>query len=156
MLIQTSRFGALDVADSDIITFPHGIPGFEEYKRFVLIKHDPKGRFLWLQSVDLPELAFVVVESLSLISGYNPEIPMDQVADIGVDRPEVARVLSVVTIPQDVVNATVNLAAPIVLNPGLRQAKQVILEGTPYPLRYRLFADPGPAGAEGGKPDAGS
>lgn len=143
MIVETSRFGPIEVEESDIITFPMGIPGFEECRRFILIRHDPEGKFLWLQSADEPDLALVTIEPHRVFKDYAPEIPEREVEELAAGHPGALRMLAIVTIPGDVSKATVNLAAPIVLNEQLRRAKQVVLEGSPYSIRQRLFGQNG-------------
>mgnify|MGYP003497483790 CR=1 FL=1 len=60
MLIQTSRFGQLDVNRDRLIRFEEGILGFPKQKEYALIQTGDGSGFYWLQSVDTPDLAFVV------------------------------------------------------------------------------------------------
>ena len=59
MLVDTSRFGKIEIGEKELITFPWGIPGFEQLKSYVLLEYK-NGPFQWLQSVDEPAVAFVV------------------------------------------------------------------------------------------------
>jgi flagellar assembly factor FliW len=60
MLVQTTRFGAVDVDEERIIHFPAGLLGFSSYRRYALLQPDDQGIFFWLQSIEAPDLAFVV------------------------------------------------------------------------------------------------
>ncbi len=60
MLIQTRRFGPLEVDDGRILSFKDGLLGFPQHRRFALIQTSPDPVFFWMQSVDDPTLAFVV------------------------------------------------------------------------------------------------
>ena len=62
MLIQTSRFGEIEVEENQIISFPSGLVGFSEDRRFVIREDDAAAPFLWLQSVEDNGLAFVMIE----------------------------------------------------------------------------------------------
>ena len=42
MILKTRFFGELEIEDDAVIHFKHGIPGFENVKRFVLIDSDRK------------------------------------------------------------------------------------------------------------------
>ncbi len=68
--IETLRFGELEIADSDIITMDDGLLGFPEYHRYVLASNPDQAPFLWLQCVDEPDLAFVVVNPYLFFPGY--------------------------------------------------------------------------------------
>ena len=59
MQVETSRFGKIEIKETELITFPWGIPGFENLKSYVLLEYK-NGPFQWLQSVEEPSVAFVV------------------------------------------------------------------------------------------------
>ena len=47
VIIETTRFGALEVLEDEILKFPSGILGFEEYKGYVI----PRNTQRWTISV---------------------------------------------------------------------------------------------------------
>ena len=59
MQVETSRFGIIEVGEKELISFPWGIPGFEQLKSYILLEYK-NGPFQWLQSVEEPAVAFVV------------------------------------------------------------------------------------------------
>ncbi|MEM6553704.1 MAG: flagellar assembly protein FliW, partial [Planctomycetota bacterium] len=59
MIIKTSRFGEVEVDDNRVIRFERGVLGFPKYKDYVLIDGGEESYFWWLQSVEVPDLAFV-------------------------------------------------------------------------------------------------
>ena len=59
MQVNTTRFGIIKIEERELITFPWGIPGFEELKSYVLLQYK-NGPFQWLQSAEEPSVAFVV------------------------------------------------------------------------------------------------
>ena len=59
MQVDTTRFGKIEIAEKELITFPWGVPGFEQLKGYVLLEYK-NGPFQWLQSVEEPAVAFVV------------------------------------------------------------------------------------------------
>ena len=62
MKVKTTRFGELELDESRIISFTEGILGFPNYKKFVLLDRDNNSPFVWLQSVETEELAFVLMK----------------------------------------------------------------------------------------------
>ena len=40
MLIQTTRFGEVEIQDQDILTFPSGMLGFSSERHFVMIEDE--------------------------------------------------------------------------------------------------------------------
>lgn len=147
MKIQTTRFGELTVEDSRVITFTEAIFGFPESTRYILIDHDPGSPFQWLQSLDQPQTAFVVIDPRMVDSSYRAEVSAGDIADLQVCAAEEAVLLCIVTITSGCASVTANLAGPIILNPGRRLAKQVVLAGTPYGVRHSLLGGIGQTGS---------
>src|SRR5690554_6204000 len=78
MNVQTTRFGTIEVDDSRIITFPAGLLGFSSFKKYALLQPDDDGVFFWLQSVETPDLAFVVSDPSLWVEGYEATIRREQ------------------------------------------------------------------------------
>ena len=71
MQLQTKHFGIIDVDEKDALHFPSGIPGFENVKEYILLgKQENENPFFWLQSLDNPQLAFVVVDPFYINDDY--------------------------------------------------------------------------------------
>ena len=62
--------GSSSVEDERIITFPSGLLGFPDHTRFALIQTGEENYFFWLQSVDEPNLAFVVTDPTIFFKDY--------------------------------------------------------------------------------------
>lgn len=136
-VIKTSR-GEIRVDEKDIIHFPEGLIGFEEYTDFVVF--DIKGcePFKSMLSVKEGGPDFVVLEPLRIFDDYAPfVIPVSsERRDLG--DPLDLVLLSIVTLDEKPENITVNLRGPIFLNLKTRNARQVVLHDerckTKYPL----------------------
>ncbi|MFT3850583.1 MAG: flagellar assembly protein FliW [Propionivibrio sp.] len=63
MKIDIERFGLTNVPidPETVFTFPEGIAGFEECKRFKLFHEEGKTTVFWLQSLDDTSLMFPIV-----------------------------------------------------------------------------------------------
>ena len=59
--IKTLRFGELEEDESKIIHFAQGMPAFEGEHEFVLILPDMDSPYVFLQSVQTPELALILL-----------------------------------------------------------------------------------------------
>jgi len=139
MKLETMRFGTLDVADEDILLFKRGILGFPEQKRYVLIPHRPGSPFFWLQSVDMPELAFVAITPSVCLADYEFDIPDNVQEELELTSAEQAETLLIVTIPKDNPKCiTANLLGPVVINTEKRLGMQVVLDLNTYPVQYPL------------------
>lgn len=146
MNIETTRFGAIDVEERKIITFPDGLPGFEEYRLFTLLPHHLAGSgkgspFVWLQSLENGGLAFLAMEPHKSFPDYAPRVPRAELEALALtDESVLPRLYSILTVPVgDPVGITANLMAPVVVNPRARLAKQIVLNTDLYGLRHRLL-----------------
>ncbi len=150
MEIETSRFGKIKIDEAKIIYFTTGILGFPEAKRYVLIPHRKDSPFFWLQAVDVPELAFVVILPRIFFPDFCPELPQEVKREIHVREGDEIDFLAIVTIPkEDPEKMTVNLLGPIVVNVTRRLAKQIILDAKRYPLKEPLMPRLRQSAAEG-------
>ncbi len=123
--IETTRFGTLEVDASEAFRFG-GVPGFPDAERFVLMQHDTGSTFAWLISLELPDLAFVVADPWQFFPDYRPPLEPRHLMTIGVEQAEDFELLCLVSFQNG--EATVNLAAPILINAKERRGAQVILE----------------------------
>jgi flagellar assembly factor FliW len=130
--IKTTRFGEIEVEESKAIHFSEGLPGFHDKKDFIILEHKPGSPFLWLQSLNAPDLAFVMINPFLMKSDYLQDLSPEEEALLK-DEDDEIMVFSFVTIPRgEVHKATVNLMGPIVVGARTRKAKQVILANSGY------------------------
>ena len=139
--LQTSRFGEIELSASEIITFPEGILGFAQFRRYVLIKEPEQEPFLWLQGVDDPTLAFVVVDPFLFFPGYEIQVKPHELSSILMSDIAKATVLIVITIPEDAMSLTGNLRGPIVINSENNFAKQLVLIDDRFNTKHYLLKD---------------
>ncbi len=142
MKIQTSRFGILDVSDETLLIFPSGLVGFPAFRRFVVLDAAEDSDYQWLQSVDEPSLAVVIVDVHLLQPEFRIDVPDEGLAELDMTQTDPISIMAVVTIPSGEPNqATANLRAPLVVNLRTRKGKQMILHES-IPLRYPLLPAP--------------
>ena len=140
MKLLTRDLGELEIDERDIVTFAGPLFGFEKYRRFVfLYQEDLSEHFIWLQSVEEPELCFILVQPDLITDQYRPELP-----------PEAKELLGegdymcwlIASLREPFTDSTVNLRSPIVVNPELHQAAQFVLDGS-LPIRHPLVREGG-------------
>lgn len=136
MQIATTRFGAIDIADDQLLQFAEGLLGFETITQYVLIDMPGDGPFKWLQAVADPDLAFVVTDPALFWPDFHPEVRTSELKGLG-DGETLLIVL--VVVPDDPTQATANLFAPLAINPSTRQGKQLILADSNHSMREPLF-----------------
>jgi len=150
MLIQSTRFGEINVSEETIFKFLHGLPGFPEEKEFALLPYQPDSPFNFMQSLQDPDLAFMVVEPFLFFREYTFELGDQAAAELGISEQNLPQIFTIITIPESVEAMTANLLAPVVLNSRDRKAMQIVLDGRNYTTRHRLFPHGFPKAQEGG------
>ncbi len=142
MVLITEHLGEIKFQKEDIIHFPKGIPGFEEEKEFIVIlTGDIEFPFTYLQSVKSKDLAFIVTDPFLFLENYDFELSEEDADFIGVkndDQIDDITVYTIVTIPEDVDQTTVNISAPIIINLKEKIGKQVLLKEYDD-MKYPLF-----------------
>ncbi|MCC6141070.1 MAG: flagellar assembly protein FliW [Nitrospira sp.] len=140
MHCRSTRFGTCDVRPDAVLTFPSGILGFPDCRRYVILDHDTDAPFKWLQSLDEPGLAFVILDPATFHPKYDVQVSSEALLEVdGKDDDEL--ILSVLlTIPSnDPTGITANLRGPLLMNPRTKLCKQLILSDS-YPTRFPLFS----------------
>lgn len=139
MNVQTTRFGTVEIDDSRVITFPAGLLGFASYKEYVLLQPDEEGVFFWLQSMDSPDLAFVVTDPSLWVEGYEATIRREQMDELGLTGPpssEDAQVFVIVNKYDQ--SLTANLQGPLVVNLRNQKAMQLVLAEKKWTTRHEI------------------
>ena len=141
MKLNTRIFGEVEIEDSKIISFPNGIIGFPDLKRFTLMHDEEQGTntIKWLQSVEEPGFAMPVMDPLFVCPDYQPMVDKEAVADIGDLQDEDMLVLVTVTVPHDLKQMTVNLKGPFIINTKEMKATQTIIDNEEYPVKFPIY-----------------
>ncbi len=138
MEILTRDFGKVNIDQDKIIEFPDGIPGFKDEQEFVLLPLDEDSLFVIMQSVNTPELAFITIESRNIIKDYEFVISEKTEELLQIEGIEDIILLNIVNLKEKVEDMTINLAAPLVININENLGKQIILDDSKYPVKYKL------------------
>lgn len=139
MQLNTKYFGQIDYDPAEVLEFPNGLFGFEKEKRFLLLPFSgSQGNMLCLQSVNGPSPAFVLMNPFSLKPDYAPVLSQEELSLMGVSQSQELCYYVMCVAKQPVSESTVNLRCPVVVNPDLHRAVQVILDTDEYRMRHRL------------------
>jgi flagellar assembly factor FliW len=130
--VTLPRFGECTYAETDVIAFPWGIPGFAAQRRWLALSLDEQPGFVWLQSLDDLSVALPAANPWGIFEDYDPKIPAYAYISLDVRDAAEFTFLCVVVVPPGGAQMTMNLAAPIVINLRTRQARQVLCEGSGY------------------------
>ena len=138
MQIDNTRFGRIEVADRDVIRFPQGLYGLEQAHSYCLVPHDERGRFLWLQSVDVPAIAMVVTDPFLFFRSYEVEIPDSAVELLQAASDSELTLYTSITISPDHQHVYTNLLGPIVIHHGASLGMQVVQDASRYCTRHLI------------------
>ncbi|HAK45259.1 MAG TPA: flagellar assembly protein FliW [Spirochaeta sp.] len=127
MTVNTKAYGKIDIDERQKIHFPFGIFGFEQFKDFVLLDAAQQP-FYWLQSLDVKETAFVLINPLVFRKDYDLDVLAGDLEEIGLTGTEEDNILmfAIVTVPQNQQKMSANLQGPIIINRDNKQGRQSI------------------------------
>jgi flagellar assembly factor FliW len=137
MDIESTRFGRLSVDDERIITVPKGLLGFPNHTRFALIQTSDENYFFWLQSIDEPNLAFVVTDPSIFFKDYDVPIREETQTELQLTDISHAQVFVICNKVDEWL--TGNLLGPIVVNATNRTGQQVVLTEKKWTTRQPLL-----------------
>ncbi len=142
MIIKTRDFGEEEISEEVIIDFPNGVYAFEENKRFVLLSPCGEDKYpMWLQSVDNPNLCFIVFDPKEFVPDYSVELDRETKELLEANGEELD-LLCMAVVPDEYINTTLNLKSPIVINSKAKKGVQVIAAEN-YPLKFPAFKKEG-------------
>lgn len=140
--VPTVRFGTLEVEEDLILTLPDGLIGFEDSRRYVIVRHDENSAFRWLQSLDAPAVALPIVEPGEFRPDYAPILSDADARALELTEETPKLVFVIVTVPaHDPRAMTANLLGPIVINGLTRRGKQVIVQNEEYTTRHAIMEE---------------
>jgi flagellar assembly factor FliW len=126
------------VGSDAVVHLPCGLLGFEQVKRYVLTSIPGEEPFMWFRDQNDPTLAFLVIPPFEVLSDYQPDLPAEDVRYLGLESPEDALLLNIVTL-RGRGRSTVNLKGPIVINRFSLIGKQVVLaNAADYSVQHPL------------------
>jgi len=137
MIIETSRFGQLEVDETRLINFEEGILGFPAQHEYALIQTGEGSGFYWLQSVCTRDLAFVVCDPRLFVADYQVPVKLDELKTIDLTQPEDAQVFVIVNKVGELL--TGNFQGPLVINVRNRNGRQLVLSDKRYSTRHPLM-----------------
>ena len=132
-----TRFGEVEYDPENLLIFPAGLIGFPTLHSFIVMPNRKEGPLFWIQSVDDPDIAFVLTDPTNFFPSYEVIPDNAERSSLQINQEDECYILVVVTVPPDQ-KITLNLAAPIMFTPKTNRAIQVILENTEYQSRTPL------------------
>jgi flagellar assembly factor FliW len=135
-----TRFGEFDADPRDVLHFPDGLPGFEQCRRFVVLSSMTMAPLQCLHAVDGVPATFLAVDPRLVLPRYRCVLSPGDLARLGANEQTLLLWLALVAV-DDRDEATVNLRAPVVINPERMIGFQVVPSNSLYPLRHPLTVE---------------
>ncbi len=139
MVIKTSRFGLVEFKIEDVLTFQEGLLGFKDLREFVLLDDPNDDIFAWLQSCELPTVAFPVLEPEIFGHKYNISLNRTDLENLKLAAVDTPSFFNIITIPNDPTQMTANIKAPIVINIKAKLARQCVLQDNHLAIKEPIF-----------------
>jgi flagellar assembly factor FliW len=141
MLINTKFLGNIEIEEKDIISFEHGLPGFNMLNDFILLPVEGNDALSYMQSLQETNVCFILMNPFLIVEDYEIDISEETVAKLEIAKPEDICLHSILTITDNIKDITANLAAPIVINTVNNKAVQEILNDSRYGIKYKLYRE---------------
>jgi len=124
-----TRYGKQVVAKSSLLTFPEGLPGFEDLRQYKLFHEEGKSTVYYLQSTEDPDIRLPLVTPESCKIDYRIELTDEETDMLQIESAEDIVVVVTLSDNQDDAGAgiTANFMAPIIINSKSRIGLQKTL-----------------------------
>lgn len=137
MEIITKAYGKKEISEENLLTIPEGLFGFEEFTQYALFESDYEP-FLWLQSIEETNLAFLIIDPFLICDEYETDIDDESLKKIEITKPEDIIIMTIVTVPQDGAPITANFQGPLVINKINKKCMQVILNDNRWSTKVNI------------------
>jgi len=121
-----------------VIHFAEGLIGFSECKYFVLTENESLAPFRLLQSLEWPEVGFLVLDPTMLVNNYHERVPQRDWDSLGVNGETRPLAFVIVVIGSTPETSTGNFQAPLLINYDKMIGKQIILTDSGFSVRHPL------------------
>jgi flagellar assembly factor FliW len=132
--MNTASIDLTQLGPESIITFPQGLVGQPNWKRFVLITAEDDSPVAVLQSVDNDQVSLMVTDPIRLLPAYSVDLSLADRALLGLDVDQEPVLLTTLSVYEETI--TTNLVGPLAINPRTRSAKQLVLADSLYTTRH--------------------
>jgi flagellar assembly factor FliW len=140
LTLGTRDYGTIEYEESDLIHFTDGLFGFNDLKDYIplVLDENEDNTILLLQSIENTDVAFVIINPFSLDPDYNPVLSPEELSYLNVKSEDDLSYYVICVLRNNHKENTVNMKAPVVINPDKRIGMQVILSQSEYGFRHKL------------------
>jgi flagellar assembly factor FliW len=142
-LLETKSFGLISYEPESEVEFPCGLPGFEDRRRFVVMRLPQSDPLVYLQSLEDPRLCFITMPILAVDPQYRLKVSAEDLNLLGLSSLSKPRIgedvlcLTVLSFKED--GPTANLLAPVLVNVKSLKAVQAIGPESEYSHQHALL-----------------
>ncbi|TWI72382.1 flagellar assembly factor FliW [Desulfobotulus alkaliphilus] len=146
MQIETAKFGVIEVEEDKILHLPYGLAGFPGEERFVILDKEDTRPFCWLQCVDVPAIALMLMDPCLFKPDYSVDLAPVREEMGWTEEPEDDLLLYVVVRmyseegdnpeKEAALRLVANLVSPLLVNAEKRQAVQIVMYDTHYSYEH--------------------
>jgi len=151
VVLQSSRFGRIEIPAESVLDFPNGLIGLGG-TRYALLARSEESAFVWLHSLDDPELAIPLTNPWRFFPTYEVELADEEAERIGITDADSTSVYVTVRAAETLEEFCANLRAPVLIAAG--KGYQIINQTPDAPVRASLFDPASEATEPNAKPAA--
>jgi flagellar assembly factor FliW len=138
--VNTKPYGPMEVDDRQRIHFPLGILGFEHLKDYVILDAAQEP-FYWLQSMEMVDVAFVLIDPLIFRPDYSIDLDDDELGDMGITQESDLLLFAIVTIPANQREMSANLQGPVVIGKDRHIGRQFIATDPRWKTKHYILEE---------------
>lgn len=135
--------GEIEVQPEHVINFERGMLGFDKCHDWIILESD-RPNTAWLQSVDVPHLAFLLLDPFAAFPEFSVDVPVDIRLSLSVTAADDIAVLAPVTLYKEEnargqnSRATANLRGLVFINWRERVGVQGVIDGGPWSVKQEV------------------
>lgn len=141
MKLNTKYHGEIEYKEEDIITFKKGLPGFENFKKFIILPLEENEIFSIVHSVEDEEIGIPVLSPFTICKNYEFSLSDEQIQNLNIKSEEDVLAFNTVTISSNYKDITTNLKAPIIINIKDKIGEQIIIDNDKYEIKHPIFQE---------------
>lgn len=121
------------------IVFEKGIPGFDEYKIFLVSEVEENPKYKMITSKEDSKIGFIAISPFEVKKDYEIDLNDEIINKLKIENPKDVLVINLITLGKSLEKSTVNLKAPIIINIKNNKGKQLILQDDKYNIKEPLM-----------------
>jgi flagellar assembly factor FliW len=133
------ELGRIPIKDDSLLHFAGGLLGFESNQSFALVTVDDMKPFQWLIGMDEPGVSFMVIDPYLVVPDYSLTLDDETLTRVKAKSHDEIVVYAIATLQVgESGNVTVNLKAPVLINPAARTGAQIHLRDSRHDTRHPI------------------